>query len=162
MRAFAKTRESLPSATLWIVGDGPLRATLEKLRTDLGLEKSVVFWGERFNPGDYLSNADVFVLSSQSEGLPMSLLEAMSAGLPAIVTDVGGMAEVARRFDLGPVVPCGNVEALAQAMLSCGADPAALQTRKRRAEAAYREHFTLEAMAESYLRLYQDAYAAPK
>ena len=158
LHAFAQARRDVP-ASLWVVGDGPLRASLEKLAADLELGNAVVFWGERLNPGDFLAAADAFVLSSRSEGLPMSLLEAMSAGLPAIVTDVGGMAEVVHRFNLGPVVPCGDAEALASAMASTAVDPIARHAFRDRARDDYRRNFTIDAMADAYLRLYRDSLA---
>ena len=157
LRAFAKARQTAPEIALWIVGDGERRAALEKLSAELMLGQSLTFWGERHNPGDFLRHANVFVLSSLSEGVPMSLLEAMSAGLPAIVSDVGGMAEVARQADAGPVVPCGNVPELAAAMRSCASAPDGMRSIGARVQAYYRCHFTLEIMAESYFQLYSTA-----
>lgn len=83
------------------------------------------------------------VLSSVSEGLPMSLLEAMAAGLPAVVTDVGGMAEVMRGCDTGMAAAPRDPEALAEALVRMVGSP-------DRARACYPERLTLEAMAESF------------
>ena len=154
LRAFAEFRSPKPGSTLWIVGDGRLRPQLEALQRELKLEESVTFWGERRDPHNFLCAADVFVLSSLSEGLPLSLLEAMAVGLPVIVSDVGGMPEVAGGANAGFVVPSGDVQSLAGAMRSCAADPSGLRSAGERALAHYQRHFTLEAMARAYMRLY--------
>lgn len=154
LRAFAEFRPAMPGSKLWIVGDGRSRPQLEALQRELKLEESVTFWGERRDPHNFLRGADVFVLSSLSEGLPMSLLEAMAVGLPVIVSDVGGMPEVAGGANAGFVVPTGDVQSLANAMRACAADPAGLRSAGERALAHYQRHFTLEAMASAYLRLY--------
>jgi glycosyltransferase involved in cell wall biosynthesis len=157
LRAVAEMRKSVPGAVLWIVGDGERRAALEKLGAELGLGESVKFWGERQNPGDFLRSADVFVLSSLSEGVPMSVLEAMAVGLPAIVSDVGGMAEVVRQADAGAVVPRSDVAGLAAAMRSFAADRAGARSTGAHAQAHYRNHFTLQCMADEYEKLYRQA-----
>ena len=61
----------------------------------------MTFWGEQLDPAPFFSAADAFIMSSTSEGLPISLLQAFSMGLPAIVTDVGGMAEAVQLADAG-------------------------------------------------------------
>lgn len=155
LRAFAAFVSSMPGARLWIVGDGRLRQELEDLRRQLALEDSVTFWGERRDAYAFLRGADVFVLSSHSEGLPMSLLEAMAVGLPAIVSDVGGMSEVVNGGKNGFAVPSGDVAALAGAMHACAADRAALRSAGERGAAHYRAHFTIEGMSDAYMRLYR-------
>jgi len=154
LRAFAEFHAAQPDSQLWMVGDGQLRPPLEALHQELKLGQSVKFWGERRDPHNFLRGADVFVLSSLSEGLPMSLLEAMAVGLPAIVSDAGGMPEVVHGGGAGFVVRSGDVQSLAAAMRACAADTAALRSMGERAAAHYRRHFTLEAMADAYLRLY--------
>jgi glycosyltransferase involved in cell wall biosynthesis len=156
IRAFAEARAAFPDAVLWIVGDGELRNGLEQLARQLGLHQSVIFWGERQNPGDFLHAADAFVLSSRSEGVPISLLEAMSVGLPCIASDVGGLGEVTRSTAAGAVVPPGEVAALAAALRAYAADPAAARAAGTRAREQYFSHFTVEAMAASYDRLYAE------
>jgi glycosyltransferase involved in cell wall biosynthesis len=79
---------------LQLVGDGPLRPSLEALAQELELTGQLEFLGERNDVASLLSKADVFILISKWEGLPISIIEAMRAGLPVIATDVGGVSEM--------------------------------------------------------------------
>jgi glycosyltransferase involved in cell wall biosynthesis len=90
IKAVAHAIPRVPGLHLWFVGDGPVRKELEDLVATLGIADRVTFWGERHDVARFFSVADVFSMSSLSEGLPMSLLQSMSVGLPAVVTRVGG------------------------------------------------------------------------
>ncbi len=92
LRALADCR-GLPLKAA-IVGDGPERAALETLTAELGLQHQVKFCGARQQAGQFFSAFDAFVLSSKSEGTPMTLLEAMAAGVPIVTTEVGGIPDV--------------------------------------------------------------------
>ena len=105
------------------------------------------------NVGHWLNRADVFVLSSVSEGLPIPLLEAMSAGIPAIVTDAGGMPEVVNASGGGLVVPQSQPDALAKAIVSWHGRER-LPAMGKAAQEHYLRHFTLERMAEQYMEVY--------
>ena len=95
IRAFSAVVEAVPNATLYILGEGPLREKLGKLVSDLNLTKHVIFLGFREPPYQYLVQSKVFVLSSLYEGHPMVLIEAMACGLPCISTDcMSGPREV--------------------------------------------------------------------
>jgi glycosyltransferase involved in cell wall biosynthesis len=154
LEAFSRALSTAPELRLWIVGDGPLRAELERLAGQLGILPFVSFLGERSDVGSWLRAADVFVLSSRSEGLPVSVIEAMAAGTPMILTDVGGMPEMAA-LGGGVVVPSGNSAALAAAIveMSRRADLHRLGEANRR---AYQSHLTLDAMANAYWRVYAE------
>jgi glycosyltransferase involved in cell wall biosynthesis len=93
-------------------------------------------------------------MSSISEGLPISLLQSMSLGTPAVLTDVDGMGEVLRLTGGGLLVPPNDPEALAAAILRLAQDPQLRAELAQRALAAYQTHFTLERMAEAYMTLY--------
>jgi glycosyltransferase involved in cell wall biosynthesis len=155
LTAVAYARARVPDIALRIVGDGPERMSLEQLTGTLGLQDVVEFCGERADVGTLLSAADLFVLSSLSEGLPISILEAMAAGLPTVVTEIGGMAEVVGLSGAGVVVPPGQADALAQAVVDLATRRSELAELGRRGHACYREHFTPEKMAEQYLALYR-------
>ena len=155
VRAVALARLRVPDIQLWIVGDGPERGPLEALVAELGIAANVVFWGERHDVARFFSAADVFTMSSVSEGLPMSLLQAMSVGLPAIVTDVGGMAEVVRNADCGLRVPVGDSAAYAEAIVVLASDSARRAALSANAGRAYDAGFTLEQMDDAYMKLYQ-------
>ena len=79
---------------LTLVGDGPLKDDLIKMVSELGLEEYVTFTGSVKNPVTFLKVADVFVLSSHFEGMPLSVVEAMAAGLPIVAPKVGGLIEM--------------------------------------------------------------------
>ncbi len=149
----------VPDLRLWLVGEGPLGPSLRQSAARLGIEDRIVFCGEQAQVGDFLAAADLFVLSSISEGLPVSLLEAMAAGLPVIVTDVGGMPEIVRPAKAGAVVAPSNPEVLAAAICDFAGRREQLRSLGEAARQYYREHCTLERMAEDYMRVYQSALA---
>jgi glycosyltransferase involved in cell wall biosynthesis len=109
--------------------------------------------------GTLLQGADVFVLSSLSEGLPISILEAMAAGLPTITTAVGGIPEVIGLSRAGTTVPAGDVEALATAITDFAERREQLPQLGSLARDCYRQLFTPERMADQYLALYATCLA---
>jgi glycosyltransferase involved in cell wall biosynthesis len=155
IRAVAWARAAVPDLGLWIVGGGDEGPALRRLCTELGLASAVRFCGERRDVGDWLRAADVFVLSSISEGLPISALEAMAAGLPAIVTDVGGLPELVALSGAGTIVPVGDVGGLARAIVEYANRRHELASLGERASRCYRAYFTPDRMAEEYLTLYR-------
>lgn len=155
IRAVAAAATRLPDLQLWVVGHGAEREKLDSLVHELGMEKNVTFWGERLDVAGFFSAADIYCMSSVSEGLPMSLLQAMSVSLPAIVTDVGGMAEVVRNADCGLTTPVGDADAMAEAILQLAFNPEKRKALAKNAKAAYEENFTLERMNASYMELYR-------
>ena len=160
LRSVALARRQVPDLTLWIVGDGVEAASLRRLSAQLGLDGAVQFCGERADVGSWLRKADVFVLSSVSEGLPISILEAMAVGLPAIVTDVGGMPEVVSLSRAGTTVRAGDVDMLAFAIVEFARRRGDLKEWGERARSCYAQHFTPERMADEYLSLYQACLSA--
>lgn len=154
LQSFALARQEVDDLVLWMVGDGDEARSLKELARELGIEGRVRFLGERSDVGDWLAHADVFVLSSVSEGLPVSILEAMAAGLPSIVTDVGGMPEVVRLSDAGAVIPPGDTRRLADTIVEYSRRRSELAELGDRARRCYRQHFTPERMTEDYMTLY--------
>ncbi len=108
---------TFPDAKFLIVGDGPARARLEDLVDSLGIRKSVVFAGFLNDIHEIYSFSDVVVLSSWSEGLPQSLLQAMAAGVPVVATRVGGVPEVIIPEKTGLLVEPGDHEGLAGSII---------------------------------------------
>ena len=160
VRAVAMARVRVPDLALWIVGDGTSRTDLEALARTLDVSEHVTFWGQQMETAPFFSGADVFAMSSISEGLPMSLLQSMSLGTPSILTDVDGMGEVLRLTGAGLLVPVGDPEAMATAMVRVAEDPDLRAQLSRRALTAYQEHFTLERMAAGYMERYLDRLSA--
>jgi glycosyltransferase involved in cell wall biosynthesis len=116
IRAFAKVRANAPDAHLVLVGVGQTEGAVRSQVAELGLGEAVTFAGRRDDVPAILSRADAFVLASDHEGLPLSLLEAMALGTPAVVTRVGGIPEVVRDGE-AIVVPPRDVDALADGIL---------------------------------------------
>jgi len=158
LNAFHGALLSMPGLRLWMVGDGPERQMLEGLTAQLGIGAQVKFWGQQLDVAPFYSAADAFVMSSKSEGLPISLLQAFSLGVPAIVTDVGGMAEVVRLAKAG--VTAQDAGGMASAILRLAGSGAEREQFSRNAEAAFGERFTLEAMADAYMELYRQTHGA--
>lgn len=140
--------------TLEIIGDGPDRPELEAMIDRLGLRARVVLSGQRGDVPSLLARSALFVLASNSEGLPISIIEAMAAGLPVVASDVGGVSELVVHGETGLLVPPGNHAALAHALESLLEDPelrrATGSSGRRRAE----ELFDLGPFREAHLRLY--------
>ena len=105
-------------ARLIIMGEGPERGPLEKLAEALGLSDRISFTGFQDNPCAFLAYADLYVLSSRYEGMPVSLLEAMACGVPVIASDCqSGPREILENGEDGTLVPVGDVEELAKAIV---------------------------------------------
>jgi glycosyltransferase involved in cell wall biosynthesis len=137
-----------------IVGDGPERPAVEAEIRASGLVEQVELTGERHDVPELLEEADVFVLSSRSEGAPLSILEAMAAGLPVVATAVGGVPEIVDAGTTGLLVPPGDAAALAAALERLLAD-AGLRTRMGGAGwERVRERFDLAQLRRAHLELY--------
>ena len=155
LHAFGAALSSAPNLRLWMVGDGSERKAMEDLARELGITEAVTFWGQQLEVAPFFSAADAFIMSSKSEGLPMSLLQAFSLGLPAIVTDVGGMAEAVRLAQAGIVVPDNDHMKMAEAILRLAGSDSERKHYSKNAVAAFNEHFTLKAMTDAYMGLYR-------
>jgi glycosyltransferase involved in cell wall biosynthesis len=114
--AFSKIKDTTPEAKLLIVGDGPYRATLENLAYQSTWGRDILFLGQKNQAEliDILSATDVFVNPSYSEGLPTSVMEAASIGLPIIATDVGGTGEIIADYKTGILTKAANTSQLEQ------------------------------------------------
>lgn len=148
LRAWADVRED---AVLLMAGDGPRREELEHQSRELGVGRRVAFLGERTDVDVLLSACDLLVLPTDWEGLPISLLEALGCGVPAVASDVGGVSALADGVRL---VPAGSVPALADAVDHLLSDPAARQALAARGRRLVRDRFPAERMQEHHLDLY--------
>ncbi len=155
LTAFREALSSMPNLRLWMVGDGSEREKLTRLTAELGISSEVTFWGQQLDVAPFFSAADVFVMSSKSEGLPISLLQAFSLGIPAIVTDVGGMAEVVRLAQAGLAVSATDPAAMAGAILRMASNSGEREKLAINAQHAFRSYFTLDVMVDNYMDLYR-------
>jgi glycosyltransferase involved in cell wall biosynthesis len=123
LEATAKARESYGELRLVLVGSGPLEHELREIARSLGLAEWVLFAGSRDDAAQLLPAFDVFALSSRNEGLPIALLEAMAAGVPSVATSVGGVPEIITGGREGLLVPYGDADVLADALITMLSDP---------------------------------------
>ncbi len=134
LAAFASISNKLPDWQLVILGDGPLRIELLTKAANFNVGPRVQFVGYVGNPFPWYRNAKIFIQSARHEGMPNTVLEAMSEGLPVVVSDAQvGLREVVRDGVTGVVVPASQAAPLAQAMLKLAHDP---ELRRRLGEQA--------------------------
>ena len=137
-----------------IVGDGPDRPQVEAEIRRLGLGERVELTGERSDVPELLAASDVFVLSSRSEGLPVSVLEAMAAELPVLASAVGGLAELVDDGETGILVPAGDERALAEALGRLVEQPDLRRRLGAAGRARAEARFDLAAFRRAHLELY--------
>ena len=151
--AVAETPE-LASLHLLVVGDGGLRDDLRARVDRLGLTTRVHFLGVRRDLGDLLAAVDLFVMPSLWEGLPLSMVLAMGAGLPVVATRVAGIPEVVRDGVTGVLVPPADVPALGSALTRLVSDPALRRTLGAAAAAFVRPRFGVDGYVDAVTGLY--------
>ena len=161
LRAFHAALSICRSLRLWMVGYGSEREAMESLAAELGIGAQVTFWGQQLDVAPFFSAADAFIMSSRSEGLPVSLLQAFSLGLPAIVTDVGGMAEAVKLAQAGFTVSATDPAEMAAAILQMAWSEATRAEFSANAKKAFHAHFTLQKMADGYMELYRNREQGP-
>jgi sugar transferase (PEP-CTERM/EpsH1 system associated) len=156
VRCLARVAREAPAARLVLAGEGPEEAAIRAQVEQLGLGQSVRFLGLRKDVGRLLQGADLFLLSSVSEGIPLTVIEAMCAGLPVVCTRVGGTGEVVVDGQTGLLAPAGDDAALADAILRLHRDPDLRRRMGEGGRARAREMFSEEQMAGRYLALYEE------
>ena len=154
IRAAAKSSAARPLQLL-IVGDGAERQRLEASAREAGAGRIVRFLGHRDDARDLLAGCDVYANSSISEGISLTILEAMAAGLPVVATRVGGTPEIVDGAT-GRLVPSRDADAIARTLDALAADEALRLALGREARTRVEQRFTLERM----VREYRDAYYA--
>lgn len=161
LTAFKLVRAELPDARLVLVGDGSEAADLARMARDLGISDQVDFLGPRSDVSEILHTFSVFTLTSTTEGISMTVLEAMAAGLPIVATDVGGNREIVAPPACGLIVPPGDPEALSRAYLELLADAQRRGQIGRNARRRAVEHFSLNQMIAEYAKVYSDVLNHP-
>lgn len=154
IEAFKEVNRGMPHTHLTLVGDGPLRSGIESKVRALGLQGKVEILGVRRDVPEILAKSDCFVLNSHWELHPITILEAMRAGLPVIATAVGGVPDTVENQVTGLVVPPDNMETLVHAMLEMAQNP---QRARQMGEQGYRavtENFSNTAVARKIEKMY--------
>jgi sugar transferase (PEP-CTERM/EpsH1 system associated) len=156
IKAFAKAINGRPQddLRLMLVGDGPLRSTLEALANELSLGDKVWFAGDRSDVPALMSHMHVFVLPSLAEGISNTILEAMSSGLPVIATDTGGNPELVKPGLNGALCPVGDDQALANELLNWVDDEKQRQTTGIAAQKWVRQNFDWSQTVNHYIMVY--------
>jgi glycosyltransferase involved in cell wall biosynthesis len=159
VRASAILAPEFHGLKVLVAGDGPQRARLERLVGDLGLRDTVVLLGMRRDVPDLLAALDVVAFSSDFEGSPLSVMEAMAASKPIVATRVGGVPDLIGHGVHGLLVEPQDPRALAEAVAKLLRDPERARTMGRRGHDRQRSEFTLSATIATVERLYEELYA---
>jgi len=145
-----------PDARLLIIGEGPERGALEEMIKQKGLSGRVLLPGYRDEAWRYLGFCKVFALSSWTEGLPITLLEAMRAGVPVVATAVGGVPYALDHGKVGLLVPSRDIDAMDLALKKVWKDEQSARERSFLAKDRVKREFSSVSMADRYIRLYRE------
>lgn len=140
LHAMRLVADKIPLVKAVIVGDGPLRSELQRQATELNLDRNVEFLGYKGDVENWLRRSKVFVLTSDLEGLPLSVMEAMMCGLPAVVSNVGDLGDLAEDGANGYLVPRRSPELLAGRIIDLLSDEGRLKEFSRAARCAALEY----------------------
>lgn len=154
--------KEMPNVKVGICGDGVLRSDLESQIHSLGLVEKVKLFGVQADVTKFLVAADVFVLPSRWEGLPIALLEAMSAGLPVIATHVEGVDQTVEHGVHGLLIAPDSPEELAKAILQLSAVPEQRRAMGNAARTRILDLYTIDQMCEQYLKLFEQSLGKGK
>ena len=146
LRAVRRVADKIPHIKAVIAGDGELRDELEALSMDLGIDRNVDFIGRHDDVENWLRRAGIFVLTSDSEGLSLSMMEAMMCGLPAVVSNVGDMGDLVENGVNGYLVPRRSPESFAARLVELLCDPEKLETFSRAARQSALQYETQAAI----------------
>jgi glycosyltransferase involved in cell wall biosynthesis len=156
LNAFAQGPASDPNAHLVLVGEGILQKNLEVQAKNLGIERQVHFLGLRADIPNVLGATDVFALSSDFEGNPLSVMEAMAAGLPIVSTAAGGVPDLFENGKEGLMVQPGDVQGLSRAMAFLAGDREIRQSLGMAAAQRATANFDVSKMVRAYEELYEE------
>jgi glycosyltransferase involved in cell wall biosynthesis len=150
------------SVELQILGEGRERSAIEEQIHRLGLDAVIELAGDVEDVPERLASADIFVLSSRYEGMPIAVLEAMAAGLPVVATDLGGLREMITAEGTQLLVPPGDPRALADSIARLVSDPALRDRLGSANRARVEDRFSLPRWREDHLALYDALLAASR
>lgn len=160
LNSFYNATLRLPDARLVFVGEGAEKAEVERAAHRLGIADKILFAGLSSEVERYLSRADVFVLCSTFEGLPLSILEAYASGLPVISTKVGGVKDILADGVNGFLVPSNDETAMTDAILRMYENPE-LRVKMSDANRLAAQEYDIKNIAEQYIKLYFSTQREP-
>jgi len=158
LKALARVKAVIPDVKALLIGDGPLREELQNLAVSLGLKDTCFFPGFRSDVPEILAAADLFVLSSISEGMPFMVLEALTLEKPVVATGVYGVSEIICHNQEGLLVPVRSPEAMADSIVTLRKD----STQARRLGKAGRKHVQTYHSTKKTIQMWQDLYQQEK
>ena len=142
---------------LVLVGDGRLQRDLKDRASSLGVSEWTSFLGTRRDIAEILKSLDIFVMPSLWEGFSVAMLEAMAAGLPVVISDVGGVSQTLGENEYGIKVPAGNAAELASAIRLLAEDPDGRASLGRSARKRVLAKFSIDVMMAALDRVYEEA-----
>jgi L-malate glycosyltransferase len=152
-----RVKQSFPHAHFLLVGDGPLRSAVEAQATQLGLRDCLTLPGLQADVRPYLRAMDLYLMTSDFEGIPIALLEAMAMRLPSVLTDAGGIPEVVRTGQDGEVRSKGDLLALAEAVTKLLASPETRLALGNSARSRVEQNFSTARMMRELEEVYANA-----
>ncbi|MGZ4337851.1 MAG: glycosyltransferase [Gaiellaceae bacterium] len=155
LRAFALARARVGTLELVLAGDGPLRNELEALTHELGIEDATRFLGMRKDVASLYAACDAVALTSANEGTPVSLIESLASGTPVVSTDVGGVRDVVRDGETGLLVPDGDIDAIAGALVRLATDESLYSALAGAGSADIFERYSIERLLDDVDGLYR-------
>jgi glycosyltransferase involved in cell wall biosynthesis len=160
IRACARASGAIPGLRLVVVGDGPERPKIEAAIRESNLGGRVRLLGTRHDVPRVLSGADTLLLTSVSEGIPLTVIEAMATGLPVVSTDVGSLTDVVSDGVTGLLAAARDEEAISRHLRTLGEAPCLRATMGDRGRARAIREFSEGAMADRYTSLFEDLLEA--
>lgn len=157
IKAFELVLEREPGAELWLVGDGPHLNKVKQFARDLNVDHRIKFFGLRKDIQELLTQCRIFWLTSQREGLPISLLEAMATGLPPVVTAVGDIINVIADGQNGYLVPVGDFQIIAERTIELFKNKSAYDRISITAAETINAEYSIKNTATHYLEIYNKA-----
>ena len=158
IEALARVRKRVPHAELHLASEGPEREDIERLAARLGVADAVVFLGYRDDVPALLARAACVLLTSDYEGAPLTVVEAMAAGVPLVATRVGGIPEVVSHGETGFLANAGDVATLGNAVAQVLEEPELARRLGESGRRLVRRSYAREEMVASTLALYEEVY----
>ena len=156
LKALQKAVQTCPDLHLMLVGSGPEHDFLQALVDELEIREFVTFAGNQSDVKPYLNASDIFVLTSESEGMSNALMEGMAAGLPCLATPVGASPNMLDHGRYGMLIPVGDVTAWADALVELARSPARRMELGRAAQARIKSEYDFSVIGARYEALYQE------